>query len=86
MGAVAHATYEAGGRVLGIIPRALMSYERAPSEAGSDSIADAIQRPVRAHEAKESDRSIVIPVTTMHERKQCVPHTRPRKSSYSSPI
>lgn len=72
MGAVAHATYEAGGRVLGIIPRALMSYERAASEAGSDTIADAIQRPVRAQDAKEGDRSIVIPVTTMHERKQCV--------------
>ena len=70
MGAVASATYSSGGRVLGIIPRALMSYERSAAEAGTDELEDKIKRPALADRATEQDRSIVIPVKTMHERKQ----------------
>lgn len=70
MGAVAQATYKASGRVLGIIPRALMNYERPMRST----ISEEIQRPTLATEASsdkiESEKSLSIPVETMHERKQ----------------
>jgi predicted Rossmann-fold nucleotide-binding protein len=78
MGAVASATYAAGGRVLGIIPRALMSYERSAAETGSDELEDRIKRPTLADQATEEDKSLVIPVKTMHERKQWVPESKCR--------
>lgn len=72
MGAVAESTYEAGGRVLGIIPKALMSHERAVKSraAKSESNGQGIHDPTSADEASENDRCIVSIVKTMHERKQ----------------
>lgn len=66
MGAVANATYNEGGRVLGIIPRALMAFER--KEGGQ--VASSIKNPAVVETASEDDRSIAIIVKTMHERKQ----------------
>lgn len=66
MGRVAASTHESNGLVLGIIPRALMNVEREKSKA----VPSGILSPVLAAEAKESDRSLVVPVETMHQRKQ----------------
>jgi predicted Rossmann-fold nucleotide-binding protein len=71
MGAIAHATYSNGGSVFGIIPRALMAYERKPDEVGSKKGIDgAIKTPVLLTDAKEDTRSVFWPVKTMHQRKQ----------------
>lgn len=70
MGAVAQSTYASGGRVLGIMPKALMSVERPTQLDGKTQIASEVRRPVLVSQADESDRSILIPVATMHERKQ----------------
>lgn len=47
-----------------------MSYERSAVETGSGGLEDKIKRPALVHQATEQDKSIVIPVETMHERKQ----------------
>lgn len=71
MGAIAHATFSNGGSVFGIIPRALMAYERKPDEVASKgSVDEAIKSPVLLTEAKEDSRSVFWPVKTMHQRKQ----------------
>lgn len=73
MGAIAHATYSNGGSVFGIIPRALMAYERKPTEVGpKDGLDQAIRSPVLLTEANEDTRSVFWPVKTMHQRKQYV--------------
>lgn len=73
MGAIAHATYSNGGSVFGVIPRALMDYERKPDEVGpKDGLDQAIKKPDLLTEAQGSSRSVFWPVKTMHQRKQCV--------------
>lgn len=71
MGAIAHATYSYGGSVFGIIPKALMAYERKPSEVGSKAgLDDAIRAPTNLEDADATTRSVFWPVKTMHQRKQ----------------
>jgi predicted Rossmann-fold nucleotide-binding protein len=71
MGAIADATYKNGGSVFGIIPRALMAYERKPSEVGPKTGLDnAIRSPTLLQEASSESRSVFCPVKTMHHRKQ----------------
>lgn len=73
MGAIAHATYSNGGNVFGVIPRALMAYERKPEEvspANKNGLDQAIKKPSLLSEAEEGDRSVFWPVKTMHQRKQ----------------
>jgi predicted Rossmann-fold nucleotide-binding protein len=73
MGAIANAVYSNNGNVFGIIPRALMDYERKPNEVSAISvngIDQAIKKPDLLSEASDKSRSVFWPVKTMHQRKQ----------------
>lgn len=75
MGAIANAVYSNNGNVFGIIPRALMDYERKPNEVSAISvngIDQAIKKPDLLSEASDKSRSVFWPVKTMHQRKQWV--------------
>ena len=68
MGAIAQSTYISGGRVLGVMPRALMAFER--TSLSDSSITKSIKQPKLESSAKEEDRNVIVFVETMHERKQ----------------
>lgn len=74
MRAVAEATYSSGGRVLGVTPKALLSHERPTNLDGVSRISEQLKKPTLVDNAKEEDRSVLIVVDTMHERKQEMAH------------
>ena len=53
----------------GIIPQAFLSSERPLPSTTAVRIPDTLAKPVLAKDATATDRSLITPVTTMHERK-----------------
>jgi predicted Rossmann-fold nucleotide-binding protein len=66
MGAVAKAAYNAGSRVHGVTPHAIVEYERKVDDAD---MPDALRRPDDAATADAAARSGITVVGSMHERK-----------------
>ena len=69
MGAVASACYKAGGRVHGVIPKAMVPAERSLASQRQGFPAELLN-PRPSNEAQPDDRSLVTVVDSMHTRKR----------------